>query len=128
MDASGRRTDRPSGSAVDAIQNALEPGEAITHAVPAIGSTIVLTDRRLLIVRDGSSFRPRTGIREWALVPGLSVRAGLVRQGTGSLVVHWSRDVTSVFVRSDRWDDALALVAALRGRLLNAADRERRAR
>ena len=99
------------------LRAALEEGEAITHFVPAIGCVVALTPLRLLVVREGSAFRPKTGVRAWALGGGLSVRAGLVRQGTGSLVIKWDRSATSVFVRADQWDDALALVGAVRARV-----------
>jgi hypothetical protein len=99
------------------LRAVLEKGETIDHLVPAIGCVVALTPRRLLIVREGSSFRPKTGVREWELEPGLAVRAGLVRQGSGSLVIKWGRNATSVFVLADHWDDALALVGTVRARV-----------
>lgn len=104
-------------SADSRLRAVLAEGEEITHFVPGIGCVIALTPRRLLIVREGSSFRPKTGVREWELGAGMSVRAGLVRQGSGSLVVKWGRNATSVFVRAEHWDDALALVGTVRARL-----------
>ena len=127
MDPAGRATDHLPGAVAAAVKDVLHAEETVVHAVPAIGCTVILTDRRLLIVRDGASFRPRTGVREWALRAGLNVRAGLVRQGTGSLVVHWDRDVTSIFVRSDRWNDALELVDELRARVRNSVEGSGRA-
>jgi len=108
------------------LRAALDDGEGITHLVPAIGCVIALTSVRLLVVREGSSFRPKTGVREWVLGPGLAVRAGLVRHGTGSLVIKWERDATSVFVRADHWDEALALVGAVRARTRIAEEASRR--
>ena len=99
------------------LRAALDEGETIDHLVPAIGCVVALTPKRLLIVREGSSFRPKTGVREWELDAGLAVRAGLVRQGSGSLVIKWGRNATSVFVRADHWNDALALVGTVRARL-----------
>jgi hypothetical protein len=112
----------PAGDAVPEsvggrLRDALDEGEAITHLVPAIGCVVALTQQRLLVVREGSAFRPKTGVREWLLQGGLLVRAGLVRHGTGSLAIRWDREATSVFVREEHWDDALALVAAVRGKL-----------
>ena len=105
--------DNPGGR----LQAALDEGEQVTHLVPAIGCVVALTSQRLLVVREGSSFRPKTGVREWVLGEGLSVRAGLVRHGTGSIVIKADRDATSVFVRADAWDQALALVGTVRARL-----------
>ena len=99
------------------LEAALRAGEKITHLVPAIGCVVALTPLRLLVVREGSAFRPKSGVREWTLGPGLTVRAGLVRHGAGSLVIKWGRGATSVFVRADHWDDALMLVGAVRARM-----------
>jgi hypothetical protein len=92
----------------------LQPGEEVTHSVPAIGCTIMLTSSHLVVARDGSSFRPKTGVRRWELDERLKIRTGLVRHGTGSLVIVWERDATSVFVRADDWEAVLELVAAAR--------------
>lgn len=101
----------------EAIRGLLEEDEAVTRVVAAIGCTLALTDRRLLVLRDGASFRPRSGVREWPVGPGLAIKPGVVRQGTGSLVIHWGRDITSVFVRAERWDEAIELVTEVRRRL-----------
>jgi hypothetical protein len=107
----------------EALLEAIEPGEEITHAVPAIGCTIALTERRLIIVRDGAAFRPKSGVRRWNLDEDLTVRTGFLRHGTGSIVVQWDRNATSVFVQADHWDEALKLGAAARNRLRRAAER-----
>ncbi len=117
MDRATRAADAQPDTASDRLQAALDEGEAITHLVPAIGCVVALTPRRLLVVREGSAFRPKTGVRDWALGGGLTVRAGLVRQGAGSLVIRWDRNATSVFVRAEHWDAAMALVGAVRSRM-----------
>jgi len=111
------------GATAEALRDAIEPGEAITHIVPAIGCTIALTERRLIIVRDGAAFRPKTGVRRWNLDEDLTVRTGFLRHGTGSIAVHWDRNATSVFVQAEHWDEALKLSAAARHRLRAAAER-----
>jgi hypothetical protein len=123
MDPATRAIDELPGAIGGALRSALQADETVTHLVPAIGCTLVLTSRRLLIVRDGSSFRPRTGVRQWEVGPGLAVRPGLVRQGIGSLMIRSDRDITSVFVRADRWDAALDLIGAVRGRVRVARTR-----
>jgi hypothetical protein len=117
MDAATRAIDELQGTVGGVLRAVLQPGESVTHVVPAIGCALVLTNRRLLIVRDGSSFRPRTGVRQWDVAPGLVVRSGLVRQGIGSIVIRWQRDLTSVFIRVEQWHAALDLVGAVRGRV-----------
>ena len=103
-----------------ALQSALAPGEQVTHLVPAIGCLLALTTERLIVARDGSAFRPKTGVRRWDLDERLSLRAGLVRHGTGSLAILWDRDATSVFVRGEHWDAALELVGAARAAIRRA--------
>ncbi len=114
----------PPGTAAT-LSGALESGEEVTHAVPAIGCTIALTTRRLIIIRDGSAFRPKSGVRTWGLDDDMTVRTGLLRHGTGSVVVHWDRNATSVFVLADHWDDAIRLVAAARLRARRGGARDK---
>jgi hypothetical protein len=125
MDPPRRAIDGLPAPIVEVLRSALGPDESVTHSVAAIGCALVLTNLRLLVIREGSAFRPRTGVRDWPIGPELAVQAGLVRQGTGSLVIRSERDVTSVFVRADRWDDALDLVGAVRGRVRQARTRGR---
>jgi hypothetical protein len=117
----GMNLARPSATQPDTVgsrlQAALDEGENITHLVPAIGCVVALTPQRLLVVREGSAFRPKTGVRSWALGEGLTMRAGLVRHETGSLVIKWDRSATSVFIRAEEWERALALVGAVRARV-----------
>ena len=117
MDPAGRALESLPSSAAGLLRAALDADERVSHVVPAIGCVMVLTDRRLLVLREGSAFRPKTGVREWALTDGPVVRPGLVRQGTGSLVIQSDRTVVSVFVRAANWDEALNLVGAVRGRV-----------
>ena len=99
------------------MRAALAPTERLTHAVPAVGCTIALTTQRLLVVREGAVFRPRTGVRAWPIDGSLDVRPGLVKHGSGSLAIRQGRDVTSVFVATQEWAAALELVGALRSRI-----------
>ena len=99
------------------LRSVLSPTERLTHAVPAVGCTIALTTRRLLVIRDGSAFRPKTGIREWPIEVSLEVNPGHVRHGAGSVVIRHGRDATSVFVPTERWAETLQLIGALRSRV-----------
>ena len=73
-----------------ALKPVLEPREEVTAALTAIGCKLVVTDRHLILVRDGRTFRPRTGVQSWPLVPTLSVR---------STPTDWSPGTAS----SSRW-------------------------
>ena len=124
MEPSARAVELLRGPTGGVLRSTLRPTERLTHAVPAIGCTVLLTTGRLLVIRDGAAFRPKTGIREWAISETLEVQPGLVRHGSGSLVIRRGREVTSVFVPTDEWAAALQLVGALRTRIRRlAADR-----
>jgi hypothetical protein len=117
MEPSPEAIDLLMGPSGGLLRAALAPTERLTHAVPAVGCTIALTTRRLFVIRDGSAFRPKSGLRDWPLEGSLDVKQGLVRHGAGSLVIRRGRDVTSVFVPTERWDAALQLLGALRSRV-----------
>lgn len=127
MDPAARGLESLSGPAGSLLRATLQKDEPVTHAVPAIGSVVVLTARRLLIVREGSSFRPKTGVRDWPIDNHLVVRPGLVRHGSGSVTIRRDRDTTSVFIQSAHWAEALRLIGALRGRI-RVEQEEREAR
>ena len=57
-----------------ALQPVLEPREVVAGVLPAIGCQLVLTDRHLVLIRDGRAFRPRSGVQVWPLDRSLSVR------------------------------------------------------
>ena len=116
MEPSERALDLLRGPTGGMLRAALAPSERLTHAVPAIGCTLVLTTRRLLVIRDGSAFRPKSGVRDWPLDPSLDVRTGLVRHRSGSLIIRHGREMTSVFVPSEEWAAAVQLIGALRSR------------
>ena len=94
----------------DALRDILEDGEQVVAALPSIGSALILTDRRLIIIRDGRSFRPRTGVRDWRLGPDLRIQTGPLRNGSGSLLIDRERGATSFFVAERDWHDALWIV------------------
>jgi hypothetical protein len=126
MDPAARTIEALPSATREILLDLLESDERISHVVPAVGCVIALTTRRLMLLREGSSFRPKTGVRDWPLERGLAVRLGLVRRGTGSLAIVWERDLTSVFVTSDHWDEAQELAGAVRGRIRLGEERSRR--
>jgi len=120
MEPSERALDLLRGPTGGMLRAALAPSERLTHAVPAVGCTLVLTTRRLLVIREGSAFRPKSGVRDWPLDPSLDVRTGLVRHRSGSLIIRHGREMTSVFVPSEEWAAAVQLIGALRSRTRRA--------
>lgn len=106
---------------VDAARAALEPvlgrRERIAMVARAVGSTLVLTNQRLVLVRDGAAWRPKTGIRAWDVDRSLSVRT-MTRPGNRvRLLIECCGQAVGVFLASAQSAEALALVAEVRRRI-----------
>jgi hypothetical protein len=89
----------------------LEPGETALRALTTLAGTLVLTNRRVVIVREGRSYRPATGIRSWELSAANTVNYGQPRGGVGRLTVGSGRKVTSFFFKERDSDAALEIVS-----------------
>ena len=99
------------------LADALDEDENVDILAPAVGSILVLTDRRLIVLRQGAEFRPRTGIQSFALDRDLEVRiAPTIKQVT----VASSGRAISVFMRREHLADVESLVAELRRRIYAA--------
>jgi hypothetical protein len=94
----------------DALRSVLEPDEHIEQVFTAIGCSLVLTDRHLILVREGSSYRPRSGVHAWPLDRTLTIHTTPVQHGTGRIVIKGGGETTSVFVSGDDWAAADALL------------------
>jgi hypothetical protein len=119
-DDPGGRVDAIPARIDDALRAVLQPGEVITDVVRAVGCSLVLTERHLVLVRDGSSYRPRSGVHVWPLDRTVTVHTTPVLHGTGRIVIEHG-GTTSVFVSADEWDAADTLLRKLHRRV-HAAD------
>jgi hypothetical protein len=114
------RSDEPtlmdglSDAARAALVQHIEPGERVERILPAVGCTLIMTQRRLVLVRDGATFRRRTGVQSWPLDDRLDLQLTPVRRGTGRLLIQRAGKSTSVFLAETQIDEARMLVA--RGR------------
>jgi hypothetical protein len=109
--------DQLPAATLSALAPVLAPTEQVAMVAPAVGCTLVLTDRQLLLVRDGSSYRPRSGVQSWVVDRTLSVRLGPVRQTTGQLAIECSGRTASVFLTQANIPGVDALVAEVRRRI-----------
>ena len=99
----GTPSDPLSRAARNALEAILEPGERIDREAPAVGAHLLLTDRRLVVVRDGFEFRPRSGIRSWPLDEPLVLRleqGRLLIEQDGPDVGVFHTDTQAAAVRS----------------------------
>ena len=56
------------------VSPVLQRSEEVLESATAVGCTLVLTDRRLMLVREGTQHRPRTGVQTWTLDRTLTIR------------------------------------------------------
>jgi hypothetical protein len=106
-----------SDAARSAVLPILGPTERMARVVPGVGCTLVLTDRNLMLVRDGASFRPRTGVQAWPLDRALHLRLGPLRRTTSRLVIEHAGRSASVFLTTDHMSDAESLIAEVRRKI-----------
>jgi hypothetical protein len=95
------------------VSPALEHSEQVTWTAVAVGCTLVLTDRRLLLVRDGTQHRPRSGLQTWALDRSLTIRLTPNRQRL-RLMIEFGGHAVSVFVAAVQTRAVVRLVAEAR--------------
>ena len=106
-----------SEAALAALAPILDPAERVAMVAPAVGCTLVLTDRQLLLVRDGVSYRPRSGVQSWVVDRSLRIRLGPVRRTTGQLAIECGGHTASVFLTQAHIPAVDALVAEVRSRI-----------
>jgi len=93
----------------DAVTASLEPGESIERSVPMVGAHLLLTDRHLVVVRHGHSYRPASGIRTWRLDHQLDLRIE-----PGRLLIDVRGSVVAVLYHAPQAVAIRSLVAAAR--------------
>lgn len=86
-----------------ALTAVLEPDELVTHVVAVVGCSLVLTDRHLLIVREGADHRPRSGVKRWRLDRTLTLYTTPIVHGTGRVVIARQGKASSIFVSTAEW-------------------------
>jgi hypothetical protein len=101
-------------AAREALAAVLDPSEKVESVAPAVGSSLVLTQNRLYVVRDGASFRPKTGVRTFELKAGLSIRIGPARK---RIIIDSTTGTITLFVRSGQLAQAESFVAEVRRRM-----------
>ena len=105
-----------------ALESALRPGEEVELTAQGVGCTLVLTNQRLLVVREGASYRPTSGIRAWHLDRDLRLRLGRAYRQTHRLAIGDAAHSASVFISTDDAADAQRLIAEARLRSFTEDD------
>ena len=97
-----------------ALEGALEADERVDLVAPVVGSYLILSDRHLILLREGANFRPATGIRSYALDRTLEVR---IAPTTKQVIIESEGRAVSVFIRTEQLLEVEAVVAELRRRI-----------
>jgi hypothetical protein len=108
-----------SGGIAPAVLAVLEPGEEIVDLLPGLGASLVVTSTRVIVVREGTHFRPRNGVRSWPHGELRDVGLSLPKRGHGRIVLHEGRDpkqAVSVFIEAESWSAAERIVGDIRSR------------
>jgi hypothetical protein len=108
------RLESGSEAVTNAIAAFLGPAERVDQVVPAVGCALVLTNQRLLLVREGASFRPKSGVRDWPLD-----RESRIHMAPGAqhrLIIERYDRTASVFLTRAQVDAANDLIIAVRER------------
>ncbi len=97
-----------------ALAAVLGPAERVDRVVAAVGCALVLTDRRLILVREGAAYRPRTGVRDWPLDRDLRIR--MAPGHRDRIMIEREGRSTSVFLSRQQIEDSIDLVIEVRKR------------
>ena len=98
----------------------LEPNEPMLAVLPGAGATLFATERRLVIVRSGAGFRPRTGIRSWPYDRIIEVSLSRPTRGQALVLVRTGKfpwQAVSMFFDSQHWPEAQRVIGEIRQRL-----------
>ena len=96
------------------LEGALDATEQVDMIAGAVGSSLVLTDRRLMVIRDGAGWRPTSGVRSFALDHDLGVRIGPQLK---RVIIEPTGETINLFIRHSQLGAAEALVAEVRRRI-----------
>jgi hypothetical protein len=95
-------------------------GETVLEQVQGLGATLMVTTSRVIVIRQGAHFRPRSGIREWPLETLRDVQLAPPKHGNGRVVLRtgpYPWQAVSLFVSAQEWRAAERAVGQIRVRL-----------
>lgn len=106
-------------SEIDAL-DWLEANEVVVAVLSGAGASLVATDRRVVIVREGAEFRPRNGVRSWTYDRIVDVSLSPPMRGQAVIVIRTGRypwQAVTMFFDSRLRPDAERVIGEIRKRL-----------
>jgi len=127
-DADNRSPTRatPSEAPRDDLKDWLEPDEEVVALLAGDGATLSATQHRVVIVRDGSEYRPKSGVRSWPYEQVTSVQLSRPQHGQARFVIRTGRypwQAVSVFFNVSQLPDAERMVREVSRRVRMRSDR-----
>jgi hypothetical protein len=104
----------------------LEPEEEVIAILVGDGATLSATQHRVVIVRDGSEYRPKSGVRSWPYEQVTSVQLSRPQRGQARFVIRTGRypwQAVSVFFNMTHLPDAERIAREVTRRLRTRSDR-----
>jgi hypothetical protein len=94
--------------------------ESVLAALTGDGASLFATEDRVVIVRDGSAFRPRSGIRSWTYDRIQGISLSRPNRGQARMVLRTGQypwQAVSMFFGAEHWRDAERIVSSISDRL-----------
>jgi hypothetical protein len=98
----------------------LESGEELVALLTGDAANLLVTDRRVVIVRDGYEFRPRSGVRSWSYDTIIRVSLSRAKRGQATIVIGTGphpRQAVSMFFAARHEPDAEHVIREIARRL-----------
>jgi hypothetical protein len=105
------------------VAAAAAAAETILGQVEGLGATLVVTATRVIVVRQGAHFRPRSGVRAWPIDSLRAVQLVAPRNGNGRVVLRtgpYPWQAVSLFIAAAHWRAAERAVSQIRVRIAGA--------
>jgi hypothetical protein len=95
----------------------LDADEGVLAQVSGLGATLFMTTQRLVLVREGAEFRPRSGVRSWPHDTLQAVSLSPTKHGQARIVVKAgprAEDKISMFFAEEHGPDAALMIREIR--------------
>jgi hypothetical protein len=105
-------------------------GEDVVDQVSGLGATLIITPTRVVLIRQGAQYRPRSGVRSWPYSTLRDVQVVPPRHGNGRLILRlgpYPWQAVNLFIDATEWAAAERVVGKIRAFLSAARRSQRRA-
>jgi hypothetical protein len=104
--------------------------EDVVDQVLGLGATLIITATRVILIRQGAQYRPRSGVRSWPYSSLRDVQVVPPRHGNGRVVIRlgpYPWQAVNLFVDAPEWPAAERVVGKIRAFVSRARRAQRSA-